>query len=126
MAYIDQKRKAELAPKIKAICKKHGVRASIGVRHHSTLVLNIAESKIDFFGQYASKYGTLSDGYIQVNPYSIDTNFTGIAGEFLQEVYEAMMAGNHNNSDMQTDYFDVGWYVSINIGSFEKPYRLTA
>ena len=32
---------------------------------------------------------------------------------------------NHNNSDVQTDYFDVGWYIEINVGDWEKPYKLT-
>jgi hypothetical protein len=35
-----------------------------------------------------------------------------------------MNGGNHDNSDVQTDYFDVGWYVDVNIGSWDKPYTL--
>ena len=36
-----------------------------------------------------------------------------------------MMVGNHNNSDISTDYFDVGWYIDINIGKWDKPYEVT-
>ena len=52
MAYVSQELKAKLAPKIKAICKKYGVKASLAVRHHSTLVLNVKSGKIDFINDY--------------------------------------------------------------------------
>ena len=52
MAYVSQELKAKLAPKIKAICKKYGVKASLAVRHHSTLVLNIKSGKVDFITDY--------------------------------------------------------------------------
>jgi hypothetical protein len=35
-----------------------------------------------------------------------------------------MNQGNWNRSDVQTDYFDVGWYCDINVGSWNKPYVL--
>jgi hypothetical protein len=35
-----------------------------------------------------------------------------------------MNAGNHNRSDAMTDYFDVGWYVDVNIGKWNQPYIL--
>ena len=37
----------------------------------------------------------------------------------------AMMIGNHNESDSQTDYFNVGWYIDIGIGRWDKPYQVT-
>jgi hypothetical protein len=36
-----------------------------------------------------------------------------------------MDIGNHDRSDIQTDYFDVGWYKSVNIGTWNKPYEVT-
>jgi len=30
---------------------------------------------------------------------------------------------NHDNSDSMTDYFDVGFYSYLNVGSYEKPYQ---
>jgi hypothetical protein len=55
MAYVSQALKAQLSPGIKAICKKYGVKASIAVRDHSTLVLNIKQGPIDFFTCYNNK-----------------------------------------------------------------------
>jgi hypothetical protein len=74
MAYVSQELKAKLAPKIKAICKKYGVKASLAVRHHSTLVLNIKEGKVDFItdfneNNHNSPRFEPATGSIQVNPY---------------------------------------------------------
>lgn len=126
MAYMNQQRKAELAPSIKAICKKYGIKASIAVQHHSTLVLNIKSGDIDFIGNYVETTGkdTVPD-YIQVNPYWYHDHFSGIALAFVKEVLEAMNVGNHDNSDMMSDYFDVGWYVDVNIGHWNQPYVIT-
>lgn len=136
MAYMSQERKAQIAPKIKAICKKYGVKASLAVRHHSTLVLNIKEGAIDFIGNYNSVNVDRSrpahlpfqpaTKSIDVNPYWYHEHFDGKAKAFLTEIISAMNNGNHDRSDIQTDYFDVGWYVDINIGRWDKPYALAA
>ena len=46
MAYVSQEMKKQLAPAIKAVLKKHNMKGSIAVRHHSTLVVNIKEGAI--------------------------------------------------------------------------------
>ena len=134
MAYVSQELKAKLAPTIKAICKKYGVKASLAVRHHSTLVLNIKSGNIDFIGNYndtiadrdptGNKHINRATGSIDVNPYWYHEHFTGKALSFLQEVIPAMNNGNHDRSDIQTDYFDVGWYIDVNIGQWNKPYTV--
>ena len=43
--------------------------------------------------------------------------------EFLMELKSAMMNGNHDRSDIMTDLFDVGWYIDINIGRWNKAYQ---
>jgi hypothetical protein len=60
MAYVSQELKAQLAPGIKAICKKYGVKASIAVRNHTTLVLNIKQGPIDFFTGYNNKMAAIN------------------------------------------------------------------
>lgn len=119
MAYYNQERKAAVAPKIKALLKEYGMKGSLAVRNHSTVVLNLKSGPIDF-GQDEHR------GYIQVNTYWIHEHYEGVAREFLQRAVTILMQGNHNNSDIQTDYFDVGWYVDINVGRWDKPYVLAA
>ena len=117
MAYMNQERKAAMAPAIKAVLKKHGMKGSIGVQHHSTLVVTVSEGKIDFGVDCRT-----------VNEYHIEHNYKNnkAALAFLTELKSAMMVGNHDNSDAQSDYFDVGWYININIGKYNKPYVLKA
>ena len=128
MAYISQEKKAIIAPVIKAICKKYGVKASLAVRNHMTLVLNVAQGPIDFVENFNQVTGGSLHGNrvesIQVNPYWYHDHFDGEAKAFLTEVLTAMNSGNHDNSNAMIDYFDVGWYVDVNIGRWNKPYAL--
>ena len=130
MAYMSQERKAAIAPVVKAICNKYKVKASMAVRNHMTLVLNIKQGEIDFMQSYkdaGADRGCASDReitHLQVNPYHFNDHFTGKAKAFLNEVFDAMQTGNHNRSDIQTDYFDVGWYVDVNVGQWDAAYAL--
>lgn len=139
MAYFNQERKQERAPAIKAILKKYGIKGSLAVRNHMTFVLNIKSGKIDFIENfiqtdidkpYGNKMSSEQIAYIRknqsldVNTYWYKENYSGKAKDFLKEVLAVMNGGNHDNSDVQTDYFDVGWYVDVNIGSWDKPYIL--
>lgn len=134
MAYMSQERKAQIAPVIKEICKRYGIKSSLAVRHHSTLVLNIRQGDIDFVGNFNSVNMNRprpdhlpfqpATGSIDVNPYWYQEHFDGRALEFLKEVLAVMNTGNHDRSDIQTDYFDVGWYVDVNIGRWNQPYAL--
>lgn len=127
MAFMNQERKKFLQPRIKAILKKYGLKGSLSVHNHSALVLTIKSGKIDFIGNYNKNHTERpANGYIQVNEYWLADNYTGIDLKCLQALKEAMNFGNHNNSDIQTDYFDVGWYVNIYIGRWNKPYECTA
>ena len=131
MAYMSQERKASIAPAIKKVLKKYGVKGSLAVRHHSTLTLNIKSGKIDFiknFNETADRLAgnrfTPATDSIDVNPYWYHEHFSGVAKKCLQELIQAMNAGNHDRSDAQTDYFDVGWYISVKIGRWDRPYEL--
>lgn len=125
MAYMSQENKKALAPAIKAILQKHGLKGSLGVRNHSTLVLKITSGTIDFAADYQGQRPTSDEGFAaRVNHYYISTGWTGKAAEALTELAQAMMVGNHDRSDSMTDYFDVGWYVDLSVGEWNKPYVL--
>jgi hypothetical protein len=131
MAYMSQERKRMLEPAIKAICKRHGVKATLSVRHHSTLILTVTESPIDFRADVVpdffapDRYAAIVSGDdMDVNVYHFRRHFGGKALAFLEEVIDAMNVGNHDRSDLMTDYFDVGWYVEVTIGKHGKPYRV--
>jgi len=127
MAYMSQEKKAQLAPQIKAVLKKWDIKGTIGVKHHSTLVVNIKSGPIDFFALFDSPYAEeiKLSGNHSFAPFQIRC-YKGEANEFLKELSEAMMVGNFDKSDSQSDYFHVGWYADINIGRWDKKYEVTS
>lgn len=136
MAYFSQEMKQEKAPKVKAICEKYGVKASLAIDSRSTVVVNISEGVIDFVDNYNKTIGECyptdsrpvnkQTSYIQVNSYWYHKHFSDDAKAFLTALFAVLNEGNWDKSDLQVDYFDVGWYVRVNIGRWNKPYRVTA
>ena len=118
MAYVSQKDKAQLAPQIKKVLNKYGMKGSISIRHHSTLVVTIQSGSIKFDHSHG-------DGYTQVNVYHIESHYKGKAQKFLTELLAAMKGPDwFDKSDTMTDYFHVKHYCDINIGRWNKPYFL--
>lgn len=132
MAYMSQEKKAKIAPVVKKILTKYKLKGSLSVNNHSTLVLTIKSGKIDFIKNYNDAIAARdpsdvqriakADSSLQVNPYWYDEHFTGKAHSALKELFTAMNDGNHDHSDIMTDYFNVGWYVDVNVGRWNKPY----
>lgn len=129
MAYMSQEKKKELAPKIKAVLAKYGMKGTLGVRHHSTLVLNIKSGRLDILKEYntywAERAALRGDKFVPVDHCDVGYGrdmFTGENEQFVAEIREAMNVGNWDKSDIQTDYFNVGWYTDINIGKWDEPY----
>ena len=135
MAYVSQEKKQSLAPAIKAILKKHSLKGSLSVRHHSVLVLTVKSGKIDFISNYNAiqskkirpdhlPFHPASDN-LDVNPYWYHEHFDGKALEFLKEVIPAMKGPEYfDHSDIQSDYFHCSHYFDVQIGKWDKPYIL--
>jgi hypothetical protein len=133
MAYMSQEKKKEIQLALKPILSKYNVKGTLSVNNHSTLVLTITQSPIDFIENYnktqtekhyADPQWRPAKDHMDVNHYWYKEQFSDIALDFLKEIMPIMNNGNHDNSDSQSDYFDVGWYVDINIGGWNKPYQL--
>lgn len=134
MAYVGPELKAKLAPTIRAICKKYGIKASLAVRNHSTLVLNIRQGNIDFIGNFNEtvaqrpggfRNGSPAEKYLDVNPYWYQEHFSGVALKFLSEVIPAMKGPDYfDDSDISTDYFHCSHYFDVKVGRWDKPYAL--
>lgn len=60
--------------------------------------------------------------YLQLNNYYLE-NYEN--SDVLEGMYKIINEGNYDNSDIMTDYFDVGFYVHFNMGAWDKPYVLT-
>ena len=137
MAYVSQDRKKALAPEIRKVLKKYGMKGTIAVRNHSTLEVNISKGKLDVIGNLLPNLSPdhfwnqeqIVPDHIQVNTYHVERNYTGEVLSFLTELVDAMNGKgsddeNYDKSDSMTDYFCVGWYIDINVGRYNKPYVL--
>lgn len=136
MAFIGQDKKKAIAAKLKTALKGSGLKYSLSVNHHTSLVMTIAKGPVDFIQNYKE---TISEkpwynrfagvesltNYMQVNDYHYQDQFSGRALELLKTIIPILNDGNHDNSDIQTDYFDVGWYLNVHIGRWNKPYEVT-
>jgi hypothetical protein len=60
-----------------------------------------------------------------VKPNHYYSQFKAEAKAFLTELKQAMNVGNYDKSDLQSDYFNVGWYDRVNIGQWNKAYLVT-
>lgn len=127
MAYISQDTKKQIQELIKPILKKYGIKATLSIKHYSTLELNIHAGKLDFLGdaEKTLKYD-ISGGYIsphrcRYTEWFKDRTILAFFDEVVPLLYTP---GWRNNSDPMTDYFDITYYIDINIGRWNKPYKL--
>lgn len=121
MAYMNQEKKAKIAAKLKDVVPK-GWKYSLRVRNHSTLVMTIASAPVNLMAEVERVSGR-KDTHTSVNPYHPHHSFDESL-PVIEAILAAMNNGNHDRSDVQSDYFDVGWYVDINIGSWDKPFKV--
>jgi len=138
MAYITQEMKKELAPGINNVLKKFGCKGSISTPNRTSLCVTISQGPIDFIGKFnedAKERCERQDlpfhpieGSYQANPQRYAENYDGPldkADQFLNELRDAMRGTlYYNNDDMMTDYFDSAYFMSINIGKWNKHYQL--
>lgn len=133
MAYVDQSKKALIAAALKPVMPV-GWKWSLAVQNHSTIVLTIASAPIDLLAevlrvvneraerrgdrQFDSKTFTNFD----VNHYHLDTAFDGELLETFRKIVDALNTNNHDRSDIQSDHFDVGHYVAVKLGRWNKPF----
>ena len=130
MAFISQEEKKIVLGQIKPILTKYGLKGTLSVSHRSKLVLTISCGKIDFITNYNEgterndRYLAKRD-YIEVNEYHYKNVLTGNALNALVELFSAMrMPGWKEESDIMSDYFNISYYISLTIGTYNKPYRV--
>lgn len=147
MAYMSQENKKALAPAIQAVLKKYNTKGTIGVDNLSTLVVNVRESKMDLVG--TENKNRMSRAFQrEIEFYAVDGSFSvsnhgtvesarkvgdDEVANFYDELLNAMngittetVNANYNNSDLMTDYHDVGYYITINVGTHKKAFVHTA
>ena len=116
MAYMNQEKKAVIKAALDKVLKARGFKFSLRVDHYSSITCTIAAGPVDFKTYYE-----------QVNLYWLDDHYTGDALQVLKDCRDALQAaGYYDRSDAQIDYFDTAYYMHLNIGAWDKPYKITA
>lgn len=116
MAYISQEEKREIAPVVKSILAEYGLKGTLSIRHHSSLVLKIKNAAAMFAPYFRDdcdrKWG------IDVNVYWFEKHYADnpTIVEMLSRVYDAMKGKSYfNHDEPMTDYFHRKHYIDITV-----------
>lgn len=117
MAYINKDQVKEIRDQIKAeFPAKEGWLFSIRNHHHMEVSVEILRAPVNLLGEDNPDYET-------INHYHLNW-YTGEKREILEKITKIANKGNFDKSDIQTDYFHVGWYFSLSIGRWDRPFEL--
>ena len=142
MAYISQEEKKELMPGIKKVLKTYGMKGTVSIRHHSTLIVTLTEGELDLIrveneirkerharNPYLQLYLITNESF-QQSYHHLD-KFVELGEHLVHNFYQNMfkaMKGDKwfDKSDMMTDYSHIAYYCYIDVGrSRDKPYICT-
>jgi len=121
MAFLNQEKKAKIVVELKKVIPADW-KYSLSV-HHSSITLRIMAAPIDLFAAH-SGHSSWSNGYIQLNEFCLEGQFSGDLLEIFKKIRDAMNTGNWDKSDIMSDYFNVGHYAYIHIGRWDKPFQV--
>lgn len=126
MAYVDQNKKALIAKALKPVIPQ-GWKYSLSVRHHMAIVLTIYSAPFDLIRAFkkSDHFNPETATHTEVNPYHYRTHLDDeCVADVFEQIFAALNTNNHDNSDLMTDYFDVGHYVDVHIGRWNKPFEV--
>ena len=129
MAFISQDDKKTLAPAIKAVFKKYGLKGSISIKNHMTLCANVSAGRLDLIGAADQIGGRPWNNHYQANAYgATNEKYKDINIDifnFYTELKKAMRGALwFDKSDLMTGYHHTAYFMDINIGRWNKPYQL--
>ena len=125
MAYIGKEDVKAIREELKATFPKFkfGVRK----RDWNQVTVTVKEGPTDFSSCFRG-----DDGYAQINQYH--TQMYGEHQAFFDAIHKIIKTapikgegywkgkGWYDKSDAMTDYFDTAYYISMNVGEWNKPY----
>lgn len=137
MAYISTEDVKHIRNELKKELPQY--KFSVVRDHHSSVTISLmkgpAFNDYEYFDRYnnVTKTANLSDGeHHQINQYHLEDFYGKENAEILSKIdtisrtAPAKNGGKvwYNDSDIQTDYFDIAYYVHINVGKWNKPYEV--
>ena len=118
MAYISKEEVKERRDAIKkAFPTKEGWKFSVTQQHYSTIRVVIREAPIELIPN--GECSTVNHFGLGRNKYPEEIEAV------YQKITDIVMRGNHDNSDPMTDYFDVGWYYDLQVGEWDRKFKVS-
>ena len=130
MAYMNQDKKKVIKANLDKVLKPLGIKYSLRVQDYMSITCTLRSGKVDFISNCKAKTGekfslTVDKGHMQVNQYWLDDHFSGQPLEILKRVSDALKSADYyDRSDSMIDYFDTAYYMHLNVGDWNKPYKL--
>ncbi|HBG5344123.1 TPA: hypothetical protein KQG29_001487 [Clostridioides difficile] len=86
----------------------------------STINVSLMEAPFNIFNKGFEK------NYTQVNNYNIlfDESLNSVGKSILNDLYNLLKSYNYDDSDGMIDYFDTKFFMNINIGKWNKPFKI--
>ena len=110
MAYVNKEKTKQVREDLKKeFPVKDGWKFSVRKEHSSTVIVSILKAPVDF--------GTTHE---QLNHYHLNWYDHS---EILKKIVKIANKGNYNNSNPMIDYFDVGFYLHLEVGKWDKPFE---
>ena len=119
MAYISTEEVKVIREELKKnFPSRLGWKLSIVRRDYLSLSISIIQAPFELRNDQ-------NNDYEQVNKYWIERRENTQSIPVLKKIFEIANKKNYDRSDVQSDYFDVGYYLNISIGHFGKPFTPT-
>lgn len=138
MAYMSQESKKLIAARLKTVMPKDW-KYSLKVRNHSEIVLTVRQAPVDLIAmlneknkEEAARKGNdfyhISGNHCQLNQHYLENAFSDEAVLAILQRAKAVLysADYFDDSDSQTDYFNCAYYVSMQVGEWNKPFVVVA
>lgn len=117
MAFVTKELKAKIAASLKTVVPAGWKYSLAVVGDKTTISMTISSAPVDLINE---RKHNVADGYFSINHYRPEFDYTGETLEIIKSIISVLNLDNYNNSDVQSDYFDVGHYVELNVGKWNK------
>jgi hypothetical protein len=119
MAYISTEEVKVIREELKKnFPSRLGWKLSIVRRDYLSLSISIINAPIELRNDQNNTYES-------VNQYWLESRENKESVPVLKKIFEIANKNNYDRSDVQSDYFDVGYYLNLSIGHFGKPFNPT-
>jgi hypothetical protein len=120
MAYISTEKVKEMRNKLKELFPtKKGWKLSVTREHSSGINCSILTAPFELRLDANRTNESVNHYYVKEH-----YNDNPATRDALLSMLEVLNMNNYNNSDVQSDYFDVGHYVNLSIGKWDKPFLI--